>query len=81
MYLHIGKNTILKKESIIGAFKVATIENTEEYKKMEQNLKENKKWVDNEKQEKNTFILTEDKGYITNISVATLEKRAKLNII
>ena len=81
MYLHIGKNTILKKESIIGAFKIATIENTKEYKEMEKDLKEKKKWIDDETQEKNTFILTEDKGYISNISVTTLEKRAKSNIL
>lgn len=81
MYLHIGKNTILKKESIIGAFKIATIENTKEYKEMEKELKDKKKWIDDETQEKNTFILTEEKGYISNISVTTLEKRAKSNII
>lgn len=81
MYLHIGKNNILKEDSIIGVFKISTIENTKEYQDMEQDLKEKLKWIDNSDEEKNTFILTEDKGYISNISVITLEKRAKSNII
>lgn len=81
MYLHIGKNTILKQENIIGIFKIATIENTEEYQNLQQELKQQGAWVEEESQENKTFILTKGKGYLSNISVTTLEKRAKSNII
>lgn len=81
MYLHICKDTILKEESIIGMFNIATIKDTEEYAKLKQKLEEQKQWVDASNQEEKTFILTKEKGYLSNISVNTLEKRAKLNII
>lgn len=81
MYLHIGKNIIINKKNILGIFKVSTIENTKEYKEMEKNLKYNNRLHDDKTQINKSFILTDDKGYISNISVETLEKRAKSNII
>lgn len=81
MYLHIGKNIIINKKNILGIFKVSTIENTKEYKKMEKELENNNKLHDDKTKESKSFILTDDKGYISNISVETLGKRAKSNII
>ena len=70
MYLHICKDTIIKNEDIIGIFKLSAIN-----KEIIENLGEN--LIDKSENDEKTFILTNDKGYISNISVETLEKRAK----
>ena len=75
MYLHICKDAIIKEESIIGIFKLSTIVNTNEYNLIREKLGDN--LIDESNEDKKTFILTDDKGYISNISVETLEKRAK----
>ena len=80
MYLHICKDTIIKKENIIGIFKLSTIEKTKEYESIKQDLEKNKKLIDEANGDKKTFVLTKDKAYISNISAETLEKRAKSNV-
>ena len=79
MYLHICNDIILKEKKIIGLFNINTIKDTTEYVNIRQILEKNNKWVNASNQEEKTFILTEEKGYISNISVSTLEKRTKLN--
>mgnify|MGYP004578997081 FL=1 len=81
MFVHIGNNIILKQEDIIGIFNIKAIKNTNEYIKIINNLKENNKLIKIENTEENTLIITEKnkiiKGYITNISSVTIEKRLK----
>ncbi len=79
MYLHIGKDFVIKKKDIIGIFNIEYIKNTKEYKSMYLNLEEKKNLINvSEKQDK-TFILLENnkkiKGYITNIGSNTIGKR------
>ena len=78
MYLHICKDVIIKKEDIIGIFKMESIEKTKEFELIKDNLKD--KIIDESNGEKNSFVLTKDKAYISNISVETLEKRAKSSL-
>ena len=75
MYLHVGKNTIIKKENIIGIF---------DYQEMRENsissnLLENVNIINvSEGIEKSIIITKEDNiinGYISNISSTTLLKR------
>ncbi len=84
MFVHIGNNIILKQEDIIGIFNIKAIKNTNEYIKVINNLKENNKLIKIENTEENTLIITEKnkiiKGYITNISSVTIEKRLKNTI-
>ena len=81
MFVHIGNNIILKQEDIIGIFNIKAIKNTNEYIKIINNLKENNKLIKIENTEEHTLIITEKnkiiKGYITNISSVTIEKRLK----
>ncbi len=77
MYLHICKETIIKQESIIGIFKMSTIEKTKEFNDLKDNYEKNNNLIDESDNDKKSFIITNDKGYISNISVETLEKRAK----
>ena len=79
MYLHIGKDVVIKKKDIIGIFNIEYIKNTKEYKSMYTFLEEGNNLINvSEKQEK-TFILLENnkniKGYITNIGSNTIGKR------
>ncbi len=84
MFVHIGNNIILKQEDIIGIYNIKAIKNTNEYIKIINNLKDNNKLIKIENTEENTLIITEKnkiiKGYITNISSVTIEKRLKNTI-
>ena len=84
MFVHIGNNIKLKQEDIIGIFNIKAIKNTNEYIKIINNLKDNNKLIKIENTEENTLIITEKnkiiKGYITNISSVTIEKRLKNTI-
>ena len=84
MFVHIGNNIILKQEDIIGIYNIKAIKNTNEYIKIINNLKKNNKLIKIENTEENTLIITEKnkiiKGYITNISSVTIEKRLKNTI-
>lgn len=77
MYLHINKNCVIKNDSVIGVFSMENIENTKEYKKLCENLKEN--IIDLSENQPKTFLLTKEgnkvKGYILKIGVNTIKKR------
>ena len=57
MYLHIGKDIILKKEEIIGIFNIESIAETKEYKIIIDKLKEERKIQDISKEDQKTLIL------------------------
>ena len=79
MYLHIGKDFVIKKKDIIGIFNIDYIKNTKEYKAMYSNLEETKRLVKITDKQNKTFILSEKdkiiKGYLTNIGSNTIGKR------
>ncbi len=72
MYLHIGKNCVINDKDIIGIFNIKNI-NNEEFKKIYDNLKENNKLFILSNQHK-SFVLTQEKGYISNISASIINK-------
>lgn len=81
MYLHIGKDIILKKEEIIGIFNIESILETIEYKIIIDKLREERKIQDISKNEPKTLILYKQKnnlcGIISNISSNSIGKRNK----
>ena len=75
MYLHIGKEYIVDTKKIIGIFNIEEL-NNKEFEQMYEKIKNN--LIDISEGNKKTIILINDKkikGYITNISSATLKKR------
>lgn len=81
MYLHIGKDIILKKEEIIGIFNIESILETIEYKIIIEKLREERKIQDISKDDPKTLILYKQKdnlcGIISNISSNSIGKRNK----
>lgn len=77
MYLHICKNVMIKMDNIIGIFDKKILEQTKEYKQ----LLDAQEIEDISEGEPKSFILVKEKEtikwYLSNISVATLEKRTK----
>ena len=79
MYLHIGKDFVVKKKVIIGIFNIDYIKNTKEYKSMYASLEEKRNLINVSDKQNKTFILLENNkkitGYITNIGSNTIGKR------
>ena len=79
MYLHIGKDCVIKKKDIIGIFNIEYIKNTKEYKSMYTSLAEKYNLINVSDKQNKTFILVENnkkiRGYITNIGSNTIGKR------
>ena len=79
MYIHIGKDFVIKKKDIIGIFNIEYVKNTKEYKSMYKSLEEENNLINVSDKQNKTFILVENegkiKGYITNIGSNTIGKR------
>ena len=79
MYLHIGKDIIIKSENIIGIFDISSIEKKNSLENICKNLGISDKIIDVSENNKKTLIITnknnETKGYNSNISSITLGKR------
>ncbi|MCI8309336.1 MAG: DUF370 domain-containing protein [Clostridia bacterium] len=79
MYLHIGKNCVIRDNSVIGIFNLEKIHQTKEYKYLYDDLKNSNNIIDIANNQKNTLVLTEEnrniKGYISNIGTNTMKKR------
>lgn len=79
MYLHIGKDLIIKKEEIIGIFNIESITETKEFNIIIESLREKNCIQDISNGEKKTLILykNSDKLYrvISNISSISIGKR------
>lgn len=81
MYLHIGKDIVLKKEQIIGMFNVESILETKEFNIIIEKLKEENSITDISNGEPKTLILYKQRdnlcGVISNVSSNSLGKRNK----
>ena len=79
MYLHIGKDFVIRNKDIIGIFNIDYVKNTKEYKALYKNLEEKKSIINISENQNKTFILIEKekeiKGYITNVGANTIGKR------
>ena len=81
MYIHIGKDLVIRAEDVIGIFNLDYIKNTKEYRSFYANLEEKKQLINIAETQEKTFILVENqgktKGYLTNIGANTIGKRKK----
>ena len=81
MYIHIGKDLVIRTEEIISIFNLDYIKNTKEYKNFYKNLEEKNKIINIAENQEKTFILAKKQeeyiGYITNIGASTIGKRKK----
>ncbi len=79
MFIHIGEGKVVSKKNIIGIF---DLETTSISKKTREFLKINEKKGNVEYlgyEIPKTYVLTNEKVYITQISSQTLQKRAERN--
>ena len=79
MYLHIGKDVVIKSENIMAIFDIHTLEKKNSLENVCKNLNISDKIIDVSENNKKSLIITnknnETKGYISNISSITLGKR------
>ena len=80
MYLHIGKNCVIKDNEVVGIFNIDNIKDTLEYNNLYEKLNSENKLEDISSNQKNSFILTSNikkgvKGFISNIGTNTIKKR------
>ena len=78
MYLHIGNDIVIKKENIISIFNLEKIIINKEFEEFLNNITiENKNEI--EQENRKSLIITKQnnkiKGYYSNISSTTLQKR------
>lgn len=83
MYLHIGKDIIIKKDEIIGIFNVESITETKEFNVIIESLKLANRMIDISSGEAKTLILYKKEnnlyGVISNVSSNSLGKRNNKN--
>lgn len=83
MYLHIGKEIILKKSEVIGIFNIESINETKEYEAIIEKLKTENRLKDISNEEPKTLVLYKKKenlyGVISNVSSNSLGKRNNKN--
>lgn len=76
MYLHIGKDIIVKSEDIIAIFDYEKVIQNNIFKQFYENIEKNIEIID---ENKKTLVLIEKsgkiKGYISNISSTTIANR------
>lgn len=79
MYLHIGKDIIIKRDEIIGIFNIESILDTKEYTCIIETLKEVNRIQDISNGEPKTLVLYKKEnnlcGVISNVSSNSIGKR------
>ena len=79
MYLHIGKDIIIKRDEIIGIFNIESILDTKEYYCIIETLKEVNRIQDISNGEPKTLVLYKKEnnlcGVISNVSSNSIGKR------
>ena len=76
MYLHIGKNVLLRKEELIGVFSVDSLKKDSKGKKYLNALEQEGNFQDISDGKWSSVVLTDDRVFITRISSATLLQRS-----
>lgn len=83
MYLHIGKDIILKKEEVIGIFNIESILETKEFNVIIETLSLGNRIIDISNGERKTLILYKKEnnlcGVISNVSSNSIGKRNTKN--
>lgn len=83
MFIHIGNNIILNEKDMIAIYNIESIKDTEEYKRIIQELKEGHNLKQESEINNKSLIITKEQdriiGYMTNISSITIAKRAQMN--
>ena len=81
MYVHIGKETIIKSEEIIAILDIESLEKKKNLEEVLQNLKISDNIIDVSEGKKKSLVIihkeNKNLGYITNISTTTLGRRAE----
>ena len=77
MYVHIGKDLVINSENIIAILDIGSLRKKKNVEEILQKLRINDKIIDvSDENKKSLIILNKNLAYITNISSATLAKRA-----
>ena len=80
MYVHIGKDIIIDSEYLIAILDIESLQKRKNLQEVLQNLKISDKIIDVSEENRKSLIILKKKdkmrGYITNISSATIAKRA-----
>ncbi|MCD7723874.1 MAG: DUF370 domain-containing protein [Clostridiales bacterium] len=79
MYLHIGEAAVIESKNIIGIFDMDTSTVNKATRNFLSAGEKNKKVVYVNYDLPKSFILTDEKIYVSPLNTATLLKRAKLN--
>jgi extracellular matrix regulatory protein B len=77
MFLHIGNNVLIKKESIIGIFNISALAEDIKGKKFLNEVRARKDVRDISSGKQTSIVLTDDGVYISRISTATLQGRSR----
>ena len=79
MYLHIGKDKLIDDNNIIAILNIETLKEKENIEKICKNMNFSDNIIDVSDGNKKSLIIIKEKkqtkGYISNISTITLEKR------
>ena len=79
MYLHIGKDKLIDDNNIIAILNIETLKEKENVENICKNMKFSDNIIDVSDGNKKSLIIIKEKkqtkGYISNISTITLEKR------
>lgn len=79
MYLHIGKDKLIDDNNIIAILKIETLKEKENIENICKNMNFSDNIIDVSDGNKKSLIIIKEKkqtkGYISNISTITLEKR------
>lgn len=81
MYLHLGEDTVITDEKIIGIFDMDTSTVNKATRDYLSKAEKDKKVIYVNYDLPKSFIVTDDKIYISPINTSTLNKRAKNNRI
>lgn len=76
MYLHLGEDTVITDKNILGIFDMDTSTVNKATRDYLSNAEKNKKIVYVNYDLPKSFVVTDDKIYVSPLSTATLNKRA-----
>lgn len=76
MYLHLGEDTVITEKNILGIFDMDTSTVNKATRDYLSNAEKNKKIVYVNYDLPKSFVVTDDKIYVSPLSTATLNKRA-----